>query len=107
MTILVNRIDFGLAKIFIVLLVLVAILCFLIWLSMRPANLFCNNLSAFDKYEDVISKASVLGYKTYELKQDEDLVVKIPTQKSPFFRMACVVKFSNGTIITKEVIADD
>ena len=98
---------FWLLKALLVILILLLLLWAVLWFIARPANKFCNNLSATDKYENVISKARALGYRTYDFKRDKGLVVKISTQDSPFFRMACVVTFSNDAIIKKEVIADD
>jgi hypothetical protein len=104
---LVKKIAKGFLNLLVVVLIFNAILWLVVWFTMRPANKFCENVSPNDNYENVKSKAKAQGYRTYDYKNDGVLVLKIPTQDSPFFRMACVVTFSNGAIISKEVIADD
>ncbi len=74
---------------------------------MRPANEFCDSISSTDRFDEVKAKASNRGYRTFEYERGSFLVVKVSTQDSPFFRMACVITYSSGSIVSKEVLADD
>ena len=74
---------------------------------MRPANHLCDNVLSSDSIASITAGASEQGYKVFEYRIEDIQVVKIPTQDSPFFRMACVIKYRNDQIISKEVLADD
>lgn len=94
-------------KLALAILVGVLLLQLMIWYVSRSANEFCDSLTPTDNYKTLIEKANASGYRVFEFKEREVHIVKIPTQDSPFFRMACVVTLSEGEIIGKEVLADD
>ena len=77
------------------------------WLISGSANDFCEGLGDNENLESVVKKAGELGYRTYSYERGEDLILSIPDQDSPLFRMACVVTFTDGLITAKEVVADD
>ncbi len=104
---IIKKLFRGILKLLFVLLLLVLAVWLVTWYSMRPANQFCDNVLSTDSIENVMTRASEQGYKFFEYKRDDTHVVKIPTQDSPFFRMACVITYSNGQIISKEILADD
>jgi len=104
---IIKKLFNGILKLLFVLLLLVLAVWLVTWYSMRPANQFCDNVSSKDSIENVTARASDQGYNVFEYQHDDTQVVKISTQDSPFFRMACVITYSNHQIISKEVLADD
>ena len=87
------------------------LLCFALWISIwfmaRPVNNFCNNLSISSSYQDLISKAQQLKYRTSENIDEKIRTVFVVPKDTPFFRMACVVIIENNLIVEKEVRATD
>ena len=94
-------------KLLVALFVGVILLYLFTWYITRSADEFCDSLTDSDSYESVVKKAETLGYRVFTSENEENLFVRIPTQDSPFFRMACVVMFTDGVITRKEVLADD
>ncbi len=94
-------------KLFFVMVVIGILIQGFTWLVSGSANDFCESLGDNDNLESVVKKAGELGYRTFSYDRGEDLILSIPDQDSPFFRMACVVTFTDGVITAKEVIADD
>lgn len=86
---------------------LITVVWIALWYVARPAIKFCDNLEFTASRSDVALTAKELGYSIYEYEGDANKKIRVSTQDSPFFRMACVVTFENKIIVNKEVIADD
>lgn len=71
-----------------------------------PARRFCNEIKQGMTSYDVIQKAqqSNLPYIDYLESQNK---VWVLNHKSPFFRLACEVKFSEGKLLSKGLIGAD
>ena len=104
---IVVKLALVLLKLLLVILVLGILLQTFTWYVSRSAEEFCDNLTNSDNLESVLNKAEALGYRSFSYQREDGLLVKVPTQDSPFFRMACVVTFTDGVISAKEVVADD
>lgn len=77
------------------------------WYAAKPINTYCNGLTLNSTYESILLNAKKRAYTVFEETKNDREVLSITTQKSPFFRMACIITFKNKRMISKTVHSAD
>jgi len=59
---------------------------------------FCNKTSAGDTIESVRLRAKNIGFEVVEFQTSDQVVFRIQSNKSPFFKNPCVLTAKKGTV---------
>ncbi len=72
-----------------------------------PVDQFCSSVSSTDTEQSVIRRAKEEGRYFLPMSSSNESIMVFNHQAPPMWRYACVVKFDNGKVSSKRVIAAD
>jgi hypothetical protein len=74
----------------------------------HPVTAFCKGVKEFDTSQGIIERAKSKGLFYTRWQGIDDLwIMNKPLEAAPHFRIACVIKFKDGKVTSKETIDAD
>lgn len=77
------------------------------WYAAKPINNFCHHLPFDSTYDNILLNAKKRTYTVFKETKNDMEVLSITTQRSPFFRMACIITFKDKRMVSKAVHSAD
>jgi hypothetical protein len=96
----------GLGTVVLAIIIMVLALASFTWYKTRPINKFCDSIPTTATPASILADAQLQGLFAYD-HMTQSGEISIVNQQSPFWRYACIVKFKDGKIVDKKVIAAD
>jgi len=96
----------GIGKVVLAIIIIVLALEGFTWYKTRPINKFCDSIPTTATPASILADAQLQGFFAYD-HMSQSSEISVVNQQSPFWRYACIVKFKDGKIVNKKVIAAD